>query len=69
MRISDDQVIEVDDKKNKNKNEINKEEVLKQIEDDKKKEENNNEQAENRGSEGQRKLQNRRSDRDNVDPA
>ena len=35
----------------------------------KKKEENNNEQAENRGSEGQRKLQNRRSDRDNVDPA
>ena len=40
MRISDDQVIEVDDKKNKNKNEINKEEVLKQIEDDKKKEEN-----------------------------
>ena len=40
MRISDDQVIEVDDKKNKNKKEINKEEVLKQIEDDKKKEEN-----------------------------
>ncbi len=35
----------------------------------KKKEENNNEQTENRGSEGQRKLQNRRSDRDNVDPA